>query len=207
MRETRDLSSRRVAILAIHAGTTSRMASRRLGAPSWVVRWMLPVKIPLVDPNALGRDCAHAISSSFSFERAHGGGRVRVNRRGCWLSRSTEVVSDRIPAQQTIVRSKEIALQKYTENAACKESKKTSLPWRVCVDRSRLHSTDWRKTNKKTKKKSALEEAWVAAFIFRRSVLYRDRKGLILLRSKLDRLRAARWYPREFARCVAILKY
>jgi len=107
-----------------------------------------------------------------------------------------------------IVRSKEIALQKYTENAACKESKKTSLPWRVCVDRSRLHSTDWRKTNKKAKKKkkkkkSAPEGAWVAAFIFRPSALYRDSKGLILLWSKLDRLRAT-GYPRQFRSYVAI---
>lgn len=60
--------------------------------------------------------------------------------RGCWLSRSTEVASNRIPAQQAIVRSKEIALQKYTESTACKKSKKTCLRG-VCVDRSRLHFT------------------------------------------------------------------
>lgn len=74
--------------------------------------------------------------------------------RGCWLSRSTEVASNRIPAQQTIVRSKEIALQKYTESAACK-SKKACLRG-VCVDRSRLHftMTDGRRTRRRTKRRS-----------------------------------------------------
>jgi len=60
--------------------------------------------------------------------------------RRCWLSRRTEVASNRIPAQQAIVSSKEIALQKYTESTASKKSKKTCLRG-VCVDRSRLHFT------------------------------------------------------------------
>lgn len=103
-----------------------------------------------VDPNAL--DCARAISSSsFSFsllrERTRGSARARM------LSRSTEVASNRIPAQQAIVRSKEIALQKYTESAACKKNKKASLRG-VCVDRSRLHFTvtDGRRTRRRRRR-------------------------------------------------------
>lgn len=79
-----------------------------------------------------------------------GSAHAAVPARGCWLSRSTEVASNRIPAQQAIVRSKEIALQKYTESAACKKSKKACLRG-VCVDRSRLHFTvtDGRRTRRR----------------------------------------------------------
>lgn len=112
---------------------------------------LLPVKIPL-GRSKCSRLCARAISSSsfflFSSSPARG---------CCWLSRSTEVASNRIPAQQAIVRSKEIALQKYTESAACKKSKKTCLRG-VCVDRSRLHFTvtDGRRTRRRRTRRRSL---------------------------------------------------
>jgi len=84
-----------------------------------------------------------------------------VLARGCWLSRSTEVASNQIPTQQAIVRSKEIALQKYTESAACKKSKKTCLRG-VCVDRSRLHFTvtDGRRTRRRRRSLRWRKRGW-----------------------------------------------
>lgn len=84
-----------------------------------------------------------------------GSAHAAASARGCWLSRSTEVASNRTPAQQAIVRSKEIALQKYTESAACKKSKKACLRG-VCVDRSRLHFTvtDGKRTRRRRTSRS-----------------------------------------------------
>lgn len=119
---------------------------------------LLPVKIPLRGSKC-SRLCSRHFFLFFSFFFSSAGAHTRQRPRedAGMLSRSTEVVSNRIPAQQAIVRSKEIALQKYTESAACKKSKKACLRG-VCVDRSRLHFTvtDGRRTRRRRTRRRSL---------------------------------------------------
>lgn len=128
---------------------------------------LLPVKIPLLRSECPRRDCARCqflfLSFLFLFYSSTEAADGRP-REDAGLSRDAEVASDRIPAQQAIVRRVKRLRSRNTRRAWRKKSKKTSLPWRLWIDLVYTPLTDGRKTGKKKKqkKKFAAEETWVA---------------------------------------------